>query len=286
MTPTRFEFMTLFSEDSGHHTLHAFNDALRDLNDEVIKLTQTLASQFELSMQALESRNEQSIETALKQTEHFNQLISDFDDRLPVILVRFLPVANDLQAIVGLFRIKTQLEIVGGAAFHFMMLSQSLIRLSADSKRLPMVSCSMESAELVLRLLNALKQILSDKNTDIGFSVLENEDYRQMNLYSHFEQHLPSILQTSSGNTFETIYHLIGWIEFCPNEFCQLLIRILETNLMDCVFREQWISEAAFYLAEQRQFASGYELDDWLQAEKEFEEKIQSRFLSLKNIPT
>ncbi len=40
--------------------------------------------------------------------------------------------------------------------------------------------------------------------------------------------------------------------------------------------RHQLISEAAYYKAEQRSFAPGYELEDWLTAEREIEQKLSS----------
>jgi Protein of unknown function (DUF2934) len=38
--------------------------------------------------------------------------------------------------------------------------------------------------------------------------------------------------------------------------------------------RESLIAEAAYYLAEQRGFAPGAELDDWLEAEREIEQML------------
>ncbi|MHB1543924.1 MAG: DUF2934 domain-containing protein [Gammaproteobacteria bacterium] len=34
--------------------------------------------------------------------------------------------------------------------------------------------------------------------------------------------------------------------------------------------REHWIAEAAYFLSERRDFAPGYELHDWLEAERAF----------------
>ena len=42
------------------------------------------------------------------------------------------------------------------------------------------------------------------------------------------------------------------------------------TRPSDCAFRYQWISEAAYYNAESRNFLPGMELDDWLIAENDF----------------
>lgn len=37
--------------------------------------------------------------------------------------------------------------------------------------------------------------------------------------------------------------------------------------------REAKITEAAYYIAEKRDFISGHEMDDWLEAEKEIKNK-------------
>lgn len=44
----------------------------------------------------------------------------------------------------------------------------------------------------------------------------------------------------------------------------------LETRLPDSEFRQRWIAEAAYYLAERRHFAPGMNLDDWTRAEHAF----------------
>lgn len=39
------------------------------------------------------------------------------------------------------------------------------------------------------------------------------------------------------------------------------------------LIREEWIAEAAYYLAEARHFVTGYEQDDWNTAEQEYEKE-------------
>lgn len=41
-------------------------------------------------------------------------------------------------------------------------------------------------------------------------------------------------------------------------------------NMVDFPDRNAKIAELAYYKAEQRNFEPGYELDDWLEAEREF----------------
>ncbi len=40
--------------------------------------------------------------------------------------------------------------------------------------------------------------------------------------------------------------------------------------------RDEYISTAAFYKAEARAFAAGQEMDDWLEAEAEFENRLRA----------
>lgn len=44
--------------------------------------------------------------------------------------------------------------------------------------------------------------------------------------------------------------------------------------------RVEMIAVAAYYLAEQRRFSPGQEVEDWLRAEKEIESRLQSGFPS------
>jgi hypothetical protein len=50
--------------------------------------------------------------------------------------------------------------------------------------------------------------------------------------------------------------------------------------VLESITRHQWISEAAYYKAEARGFEPGRELDDWLEAEKEFSEWLVSLYIS------
>ncbi len=45
--------------------------------------------------------------------------------------------------------------------------------------------------------------------------------------------------------------------------------------------RQQWISQAAYYKAESRAFAAGHELDDWLEAEKDYINMLVSYYLAI-----
>jgi len=43
------------------------------------------------------------------------------------------------------------------------------------------------------------------------------------------------------------------------------------TTPLDPYARQQMVAEAAYYLAERRQFESGQDIDDWLEAERQIE---------------
>lgn len=52
-----------------------------------------------------------------------------------------------------------------------------------------------------------------------------------------------------------------------------------ESRLSDCHFRQHWISEGAYYMAEKRNFVPGHALDDWLLAENVYVKKLITRYL-------
>lgn len=49
----------------------------------------------------------------------------------------------------------------------------------------------------------------------------------------------------------------------------------------DDAFRHRWISEAAYYRAESRQFVAGFDIEDWLLAEKEYVNMQVKRYLAI-----
>ena len=51
-------------------------------------------------------------------------------------------------------------------------------------------------------------------------------------------------------------------------------------QIEDSKARHQWISVAAYYKAEDRGFAPGLELDDWLAAEKDYAEMLITLYLA------
>ena len=52
-----------------------------------------------------------------------------------------------------------------------------------------------------------------------------------------------------------------------------------ESRLSDCNFRQHWISDSAYYMAEKRNFVPGMALDDWLLAENVFVKMLITRYL-------
>ena len=51
----------------------------------------------------------------------------------------------------------------------------------------------------------------------------------------------------------------------------------------ECTHRQHWISVAAYYKAQAREFEPGKELDDWLEAEKDYSKLLVALFISASN---
>ena len=48
-----------------------------------------------------------------------------------------------------------------------------------------------------------------------------------------------------------------------------------EASVKDAAAKQEQIAELAYYIAARRGFSPGYELDDWLQAEQEWESSLE-----------
>ena len=48
-----------------------------------------------------------------------------------------------------------------------------------------------------------------------------------------------------------------------------------EASIRDAAVKHEQIAELAYSIAERRGFSPGYELDDWLQAEQEWETSLE-----------
>jgi len=53
------------------------------------------------------------------------------------------------------------------------------------------------------------------------------------------------------------------------------------TKIVISINRHQWISEAAYFKAEAREFEAGKELDDWLEAEIDYSAMLVALYLSI-----
>ena len=56
-----------------------------------------------------------------------------------------------------------------------------------------------------------------------------------------------------------------------------------EQHLVESISRQHWISVAAYYKAKVREFVPGKELNDWLEAEKDYSKKLVALYLSMSN---
>ncbi len=53
------------------------------------------------------------------------------------------------------------------------------------------------------------------------------------------------------------------------------------SNLVKTINRHQWVSEAAYFIAETRRFEPGKELDDWLKAEVAYSEMLITSYIAM-----
>ena len=254
--------MSISPNDIDQHTLHTFDVELNKLNGMLLGITELLAIQLELSLQALEKSNSLYAADSISLINDIRTIKSEFDFKVPVIIAKFWPVANDLRFVVSILKIADQLGKVSDeiACFaHFVDGS-----FSSPSKTLasPLLSHSIEIGRYVLSLLNALRATIDSDETDTSFNILESDRNSEKSLYNKLEYQLIQIVQDKMYDEVDKILPLISLLDVCPSEFRRIFACIISYRLADCRFRRKWIADAAYYLAEHRNFSPGFKLND------------------------
>lgn len=270
--------MSIFTTQSNQHTFHAFDTALSNLNGILLNIAELLEIQLELSLQAFEKSESQYAVDAISLSLEIESLKCDFDLKVPAVIAKFWPVANDLKFIVSLLKIADQLENIGDKVVDFARFADQSLSSPTDALSPGLLSDTIEIGRYVLSLLNVLKIAIDTNDIEVAFSLLEADRALEKALYEKLESQLASIVADKGNGDLQSVMKVVGLLEFCPAEIRRILAAIVWNRLSDCSFRHQWISDAAYYFAERRNFAPGYELDDWLIAEQAFLTKLVVRY--------
>jgi len=251
-----------------HHTLHTFDVELDKLNSLLLSVIDLLASQLQLSLQGLEDQDLQSAEYAIKLMNEIEEHTIGIDVHVLAILARFTPVAYDLRSVVLISKIASQLKIIANQNASFARYVNSLF----ESSNTVSLTSSRQAGRYILSFLEKFRRLVDEHEiNEFSDFISLNQEYETM-LSSKLREELIDLIQTTHDDSqVRLAMAVVEFMEFCPNQFRRIMKDVISFwRLSDTDYRHQWVSEAAYYTAQKRGFFPGFDLHDWLQAEKEF----------------
>jgi phosphate transport system protein len=112
----------------GTHTLGNFDNALREVRSNVLRMASLAEQNLENAVRGLLTRNGELCNEAIVEEEEVNQLERKIDQDSLEILMRYNPVASDLRAVISGMRISSNLERISDEARSIAKRSRRVIK--------------------------------------------------------------------------------------------------------------------------------------------------------------
>lgn len=112
----------------GTHTLGNFENALREVRSNVLRMASLAEQNLENAVRGLLTRNGELCNEAIVEEEEVNQLERKIDQDSLEILMRYNPVASDLRAVISGMRISSNLERISDEARSIAKRSRRVIK--------------------------------------------------------------------------------------------------------------------------------------------------------------
>ncbi|RLM57056.1 phosphate transport system regulatory protein PhoU [Halobellus sp. Atlit-31R] len=147
-----------------------YQQALSDLREDVLYMSEFVADQLRLGLDALE-RQDESVAAEVADGDHdVNQLYLDIEDDCINLIARQQPVATDLRFIAASFKIITDLERIGDLAVNLAQYATD-----ADRSVVPEVDVQQIGFETLSMLEDAMAAY-ADEDPDACYDVAERDD--------------------------------------------------------------------------------------------------------------
>ncbi len=170
------------------HGREHFNAAVRELNNEILKMGTLVEESFRNAMQALVDHDMELAEKIIVSDEKINDMELIIQDRLTVLIATEQPVANDLRHIVTSLKVITQLERMGDHAVH---IAKAAKRLGGEEYMKPLIDLPKMSAlgiQMLREVLAAFTERSEKKAREIAamddqIDNLNNQVWRELITY-------------------------------------------------------------------------------------------------------
>lgn len=253
-----------------HHILQPFDIELESLHEMLINMTGFLTKELKQCIQALEKNDAQSLKDSIELIKGVEQIESDIDAEILAIIAKFSPVASDLRNVIATSKIASQLEKIGDEIADFIYFLISSVHVLNHSLPNELLLDSIEILRHILSLLNNIKLVFETKEINQLHKMIEDSRNYETDINNKLQEEL---IEESKNNAdhdkIKQILRVIKLLQFCPSQIRRISGHIISLMLSDYQYQKKWISEAAYFNAEIRNFAPGSELNDWLIAEND-----------------
>jgi len=147
-----------------------YQTQLRDLQDDVLYMSEVVLERFRNGLEALESKDEDMAWEVIEGDDEVNQLYLDLESDCIDLLALQQPVASDLRFIAASFKIITDLERIADLATNL-----GDYTLEAERDMYPDVDIRAIGDE-TLDMVEAAMQAYADRDADACFAVAERDD--------------------------------------------------------------------------------------------------------------
>lgn len=151
---------------------HHFSAAIKNINNEIIKMGTLVEEAIRNSMQALVEHDAELAQQVIDADEKINNMELQIQDQLTVLIATEQPVARDLRHIITSLKVVTQIERMGDNAVH---ISKTAIRLKDEEYIKPLLDLPKMS-DIGVRMLHEVLTAFAEADADKAREVSTMDD--------------------------------------------------------------------------------------------------------------
>lgn len=153
-------------------TREAYHKALKDVQDEVLKMADRVGKALKDSIDALKQRDLETSKRIIKEDVIINKMRFDIEDKCLLLIATQQPMAVDLRVLAAVINIITDLERIGD---HAEGIAKINIAIGEDSLVKPLVDIP-RMGEKGLSMLERCMKAFVDKDIEMARQICNEDD--------------------------------------------------------------------------------------------------------------
>lgn len=233
-------------------------------------LFQLLITQLELFEKNINSPGSQDLMHVSVFEDEITASFSNMDHWSLLSNLMISPVISDLESVLNTSKVAYRLHQISLDTLEFI---KTLKRLFEDTGKLhstKFVEAVLEASQHIRFILMNLENGLTNQDVEYLFAMLEDSVNHMQKIQTLLALSTLDFAADKNMMAIESSVSINHLIYYITREAKHLTIDCLESMLSNINYRHEWISDAAYYLAESRCFAMDFTLNNWIEAENAF----------------